>query len=216
MDFKLATPFMEAFEELDKLNEGAPATEDPYGYGPYKDPTDPTLEAGDYIKAKRYLSDEKWYPARVTRISPNFVDYTISGFGFTKNGTVVRSASAKQAFGNLRKNLLGEAADSLHVSEVVNEDTEPSAPFKVIHAGSKFVPDAVKSKLENEAFADYNSKREALKSDFEKVLLYASKYTSNFDWDATTLATAVDGKYECSVYGQQEEDYYMSSESWDY
>jgi hypothetical protein len=60
--------------------------EDPYGYGPYKVPTDPKLEVGDYIKAKRYSSDTTWYPARVTRITPDFVDYTISGFGFIKNG----------------------------------------------------------------------------------------------------------------------------------
>lgn len=116
MDFKLATPFLEAFDELDKLSEGSRVADDPYGYGPYKAPTDPKLEIGDYIKAKRYSSDEKWYPARVTRITPDFVDYTISGFGFIKNGTVVRSASAKQAFGNLRKTLLGEAADPVKVA----------------------------------------------------------------------------------------------------
>lgn len=120
MNFKLATPFMEAFEELDKLAEGVPATEDPYGYGPYKVPTDPKLKVGDYIKARRYSSDNKWYPARVTRVTPDFVDYTISGFGFIKNGTTARSASAKQAFSNLRKRLLDESADSLSVSEVVN------------------------------------------------------------------------------------------------
>lgn len=135
MDFKLATPFLEAFDELNKLSEGTLAVEDPYGYGPYKDPTDPKLEVGDYIKAKRYSSDEKWYPARVTQITPDFVDYTISGFGFIKNGTAVRSASAKQAFGNLRKTLLGEAAD----------------PVKVA-ASKKFWSSAKMDKMEEDAF----------------------------------------------------------------
>lgn len=81
------------------------SADDPYGYGPYKDPTDPTLRVGDYIKAKQYARDDEWYPARVTSITPDFVDYTISGFGFVKNGTVVRSAKAKSAFSNLRKRL---------------------------------------------------------------------------------------------------------------
>jgi hypothetical protein len=136
MDFKLATPFLEAFEELDKLSEGARTAEDPYGYGPYKVPTDPKLKVGDYIKAKRYSSDTEWYPARVTKITPDFVDYTISGFGFIKNGTAVRSASAKQAFGNLRKRLLGEAAND---------------PAKVA-ASKKFWSSAKMDKMEEDAF----------------------------------------------------------------
>jgi hypothetical protein len=112
MHFNFDTPFMEAFEELNKLDESTHTDEDPYGYGPYKSPTDPTLEVGDYIKAKQYSRDDKWYPARVTRITPDFVDYTISGFGFVKNGTVVRSDKAKGAFGKLRTYLgLTEATD---------------------------------------------------------------------------------------------------------
>jgi phosphoglycolate phosphatase-like HAD superfamily hydrolase len=81
------------------------AEEDPYGYGPYKTPDDPTLRVGDYIKAKQYPRDEKWYPGRVTQVTPDFVSYKISGWGFEKNGTALRSTKAKRAFGNLRKRL---------------------------------------------------------------------------------------------------------------
>jgi hypothetical protein len=110
MNFKLNTPLTEAFDELDKLSEEARTADDPYGYGPYKTPDDPTLRVGDYIKAKQYAKDDKWYPGRVTEVTPDFVSYTISGWGFTKNGTALRSNRAKQAFGNLRKRLLDEAA----------------------------------------------------------------------------------------------------------
>jgi hypothetical protein len=110
----IKTEFMELYEELDELNKEQPITEaveeDPYDYGPYKTPDDPTLKVGDYIKAKQYAKDDKWYPGRVTEVTPDFVHYTISGWGFIKNGTAVRSDKAKRAFGNLRKRLLGEAA----------------------------------------------------------------------------------------------------------
>ncbi len=96
---------MEAFDELYNLSEGARTADDPYGYGPYKTPDDPTLKVGDYIKAKQYAKDDKWYPGRVTEITPDFVSYTISGWGFIKNGTALRSNKAKRAFGNLRKRL---------------------------------------------------------------------------------------------------------------
>jgi hypothetical protein len=162
MDFNLSSSVLEAFEELNTLNESS-------------------------LKTWRisYYEDE------------------------VKKSFIVQAASKEEAeqIGWSRVD-----ADSLYVSEVVNEDTEPSAPFKAIYAGSKFVPDAVRSKLENEAFADYNSKREALKADFEKVLLYENQ----FNRDAATLATVLDGKYECIVYGQNEEDYYMSNQSWNY
>jgi rubrerythrin len=91
-------------ESIHTLNEET-TEEDPYGYGPYKTADDPTLKLGDYIKAKRLPSDTKWYPARVTEITPDFVGYEISGWGFVKNGTVLRSAKAKNAFNNLRKQL---------------------------------------------------------------------------------------------------------------
>ena len=106
----MVRPIFESVEQwydtLSRLNEARVRTaEDPYGYGPYKEPTDPTLRVGDYIKAKQYRTDDKWYPAQVTRITPDFVDYTISGFGFIKNGTAIRSASARNTFNNLRKRL---------------------------------------------------------------------------------------------------------------
>jgi hypothetical protein len=104
------TEFMKLLEELDSITE---ATEyDPFGYGPYKTTDDPTLKLGDYIKVDYKRGGEDWYPGMVTNITPDFVDYEISGWGFVKNGTAIRSTSAKQAFGNLRKKLLGEAADS--------------------------------------------------------------------------------------------------------
>jgi hypothetical protein len=115
MNFKLNTPLTEAFDELDKLSEEARTTDDPYGYGPYKTPDDPTLRVGDYIKAKQYAKDDKWYPGRVTEVTPDFVHYTISGWGFIKNGTAVRSAKAKRAFGNLRKRL-GESRDAAYTA----------------------------------------------------------------------------------------------------
>ena len=93
VDFPIAESLVETKEK------------DPYGYGPYKTPEDPTLQVGDYIKAKRYSTDEKWYPARVTEITPDFVSYKISGWGFEKNGTALRSAKAKRAFGNLKQHL---------------------------------------------------------------------------------------------------------------
>ncbi len=109
--FNVKSTLLEAFDELDKLSEEARTADDPYGYGPYKTPDDPTLRVGDYIKAKQYAKDDKWYPARVTGITPDFVDYTISGWGFIKNGMALRSKRAKQAFGNLRKRL-GESGDA--------------------------------------------------------------------------------------------------------
>jgi hypothetical protein len=123
MNFKLNTPLTEAFDELDKLSEEVNTADDPYGYGPYKTPDDPTLRVGDYIKAKQYAKDDKWYPGRVTEVTPDFVSYTISGWGFTKNGTALRSNRAKQAFGNLKKRL-GEAMWENGIETYTDEKTE--------------------------------------------------------------------------------------------
>lgn len=124
------TEFMKLLEELDSITE---ATEyDPFGYGPYKTTDDPTLKLGDYIKVNYKRGGEDWYPGMVTNITPDFVDYEISGWGFIKNGTAVRSTSAKQAFGNLRKRLLGEAADS--------------------NAGKKFWADAKNKQIDEVSF----------------------------------------------------------------
>jgi hypothetical protein len=86
------------YDSLTSLNE---ALNDPFGYGPYKDPEDPTLKVGDYIKATHEISGD-WYPARVTEITRDFIRYAISGWGFTKEGTIFTSARAKQAFKTLR------------------------------------------------------------------------------------------------------------------
>ena len=100
---KLDSPLLEALDELNKLAE-APE-EDPYGYGPYKEVDNPTLMRFDYIKAKRYPNDHDWYPAEVTEVTPDFVSYRISGFGFEKKGVAVRSAKAKNAFSKLKRHL---------------------------------------------------------------------------------------------------------------
>jgi hypothetical protein len=126
----IKTEFMELLEELDNISESTGY--DPFGYGPYKTADDPTLKLGDYIKVDYKRGGEDWYPGMVTNITPDFVDYEISGWGFVKNGTAVRSASAKQAFGSLRKRLLGEAADS--------------------NAGKKFWADAKNKQIDEVSF----------------------------------------------------------------
>jgi hypothetical protein len=114
MNFKLNTPLTEAFDELDKLSEEINTDEDPYGYGPYKTPEDPTLKVGDYIKAKRNPREDTWYPALVTEVTPDIVHYTISGWGFTKDGMALRTEKAERNLDKLIR--------SLHLHESVLED----------------------------------------------------------------------------------------------
>ena len=77
---------------------------DPYGYGPYKTFSDPTLSVGDYVLTTRPFSKGgRTYPARITSISPKWIEYEISGFGFTDKGTKARPGStADSALKNAR------------------------------------------------------------------------------------------------------------------
>ena len=81
--------------EADFTESITEATEsDPYGYGPYKTFSDPSLAVGDYILTTRPFSPGgRTYPARITSISPKWIEYEISGFGFTEKGTKARPGS---------------------------------------------------------------------------------------------------------------------------
>lgn len=89
--------------------------DDPYGYGPYKTFSDPDLAVGDYVLTMRpFNKSGRTYPARITSISPKWIDYEISGFGFTDRGTKARPGStADKTLKNARTYLknLGEARD---------------------------------------------------------------------------------------------------------
>lgn len=73
----------------------AESVDDPYGYGPYKNFSDPDLKVGDYVLTTRPFSKGgRTYPAKITSVSPKWIDYEISGFGFTDRGTKARPGSA--------------------------------------------------------------------------------------------------------------------------
>lgn len=81
--------------------------DDPYGYGPYKTFSDPDLQVGDYVLAPRpFASSGKTYPAKITGISARWIDYEISGFGFTDKGTKARPGSQAADAINKAKNYL--------------------------------------------------------------------------------------------------------------
>jgi hypothetical protein len=82
-------------EDIKDLDESKRSTEDPYGYGPYKTFSDPTLNVGDYVLAPRSFSADKrkTYPAKITAISDRWINYEISGFGFSDKGTKARPGS---------------------------------------------------------------------------------------------------------------------------
>jgi hypothetical protein len=70
------------------------STNDPYGYGPYKNFSDPDIAVGDYVLTTRPFSRSgATYPARITSITPKWIEYEISGFGFTDKGTKARPGS---------------------------------------------------------------------------------------------------------------------------
>lgn len=90
--------------KLDTLTE----EEDPYGYGPYKTFSDPTLKVGDYVLAPRSFSADKHktYPAKITAMSDRWINYEISGFGFSDKGTKARPGSkAASTISNAKKYL---------------------------------------------------------------------------------------------------------------
>jgi hypothetical protein len=93
--------------KTEESKEPLTEAEDPYGYGPYKTFNDPTLSVGDYVLAPRSFStDKKTYPARITSITRDWINYTISGFGFVDKGTKARpGSSAARGLNNLRRYL---------------------------------------------------------------------------------------------------------------
>ena len=80
---------------VNQLTESKHPVEDPWGYGPYKTFGDPTLKVGDYVLAPRSFSTNKQatYPAKITSISSQWIEYEISGFGFSEKGTKARPGS---------------------------------------------------------------------------------------------------------------------------
>jgi hypothetical protein len=90
-------------------------TEDPYGYGPYKTFSDPDLEVGNYVLTTRpFSAGGRTYPARITSITPKWIEYEISGFGFTDRGTKARPGSVNdKALRNARTYIrnMGEACE---------------------------------------------------------------------------------------------------------
>lgn len=90
-----------------KINESLAESDDPYGYGPYKTFSDPNLSVGDYVLATRPFSrDDKTYPAKIIDISSNWIDYEISGFGFTERGTKARPSSKSAGILHNAKNYI--------------------------------------------------------------------------------------------------------------
>lgn len=95
----------EAFAALNRLHNDdeiqqnsamplAENTNDPYGYGPYKNFSDPDLKVGDYVLTTRPFSRASTtYPAKITAVTPRWIEYEISGFGFTEKGTKARPGS---------------------------------------------------------------------------------------------------------------------------
>lgn len=98
MNMKLHEEYKLYEDMWDQVDEALTESEDPYGYGPYKTFSDPDLKVGDYVLTTRPFSrDGRTYPARITSISSKWIEYEISGFGFTDRGTKARPGSASDS-----------------------------------------------------------------------------------------------------------------------
>lgn len=86
------------WQDYGDLDESLTESDDLYGYGSYKKFSDPDLEVGDYVLTTRPFSrGGRMYPAKITSISSKWIEYEISGFGFTDKGTKARPGSASDS-----------------------------------------------------------------------------------------------------------------------
>ena len=113
-------------------------------------------------------------------------------------------------------NLNSSVLEAFEELDKLNE--EPSAPFKAIYAGSKFVPDEARQKLKSEAFADYDENMKKFKADIEALSGAEEEQVDEivyhrFNEEKSTIGFTSDDHYMCRVCYYEEK---QSDRGWSY
>lgn len=141
-EFKL---YENMWDEQETASKALTESDDPYGYGPYKKFSDPDLKVGDYVLTTRPFSrGGNTYPARITSISSKWIEYEISGFGFTDKGIKARPGSqaanaitkAKNYLGNLKEATTSWEAEAAQANNIIHNLLQAAAVRKGRRVGT--------------------------------------------------------------------------------